>query len=67
MEDNYGQAQDSQQVFERCIFFLLPAVSQEQGFLVTVTQRLLYWISTFNRCTETGDCRVREGQREMEK
>lgn len=66
MENYFGQAQVSQQVFEGCIFCLLPVVSQEQGFQGTVTQRLLYWTSTLDRCTDTGDGRVEVGQREME-
>lgn len=38
--------------------------SQEQGFLGTVAQWVVYWTSALNRCTETGNGRVGHGHRE---
>lgn len=42
---------------------LLPAESQEQGFLGRLAQRVVYWTSSFNRCSEAGHGRMREVQR----
>lgn len=45
-------------------FCLLPVESQQQGFLGTVTYKVVYWTSALNRCREAGDGRIEDGQKE---